>query len=176
VSALWVALATALIKEALYRATYRVGTELRAPSLLASARDHRADVWAAGTVCAGVLGARAGVWWIDPMAALCIGLYIAWMAWEPIRANLGVLTDEADPKRAATIRTVILEDDAVLAVPSIRVHPFGAYDRVEVEITVDGRSSLQSAHQVAHRAEDRVIERVAHVRAVHVHVNPQDEI
>ena len=42
--AMWAALATAVIKAALYRVSIRVGRLTNSPTLLASAQDHRADV------------------------------------------------------------------------------------------------------------------------------------
>ena len=170
--AAWVALVNAGVKEALYRYTRAVGERLNSPSILASARDHRADVVSAITVLGGVMGARAGMPWLDPICAVGVGVYIAWLAWEPVRANLGVLMDEAPPEVAAAIYEAARGADEVRAVGAARVHPMGSYYMVDIEIFVDGDLPLRVAHDIAHAVEERVKARVEHVREVHVHVNP----
>ncbi len=170
--ALPVAAATIVTKELLYRYTIRVGTQLNSPSLKAAARDHRADVLSATAVLGGVAGARMGLPWLDPVAAVVIGLYIAGMALEPVRENLGVLMDESDPEQAERIRLLAREVEEVREVSRVRVHPMGSYLVVDLEIFVDGSASLFAAHELAHEVEEHVKEREPHVVDVSVHVNP----
>lgn len=170
--ALAMALVTMVIKEGLYRYTLAIGQELNAPSLLASCRDHRADVFVGLAVFLGVLGARLGAPWIDPAAAMLIGVYIAAMAVQPLRQNAGVLMDEAPPALAAEIGAVAAAEDGVISVESVRVHPLGSYLMVDLEIAVDATLTLALAHDIAHRVQDRVMEAHRHVRDVKVHVNP----
>lgn len=170
--AVWVAVGTAVVKELLYRYTSAVGRRLNAPSLLASARDHRADVFIAATVVAGVVGARFGWPWLDPAAAAFIGVYIAWMAYAPIRENLGVLMDEAPPELVEEVGRVARAVAGVREVDTVRVHPLGSHYYVDLEIYVEGELSLHEAHAVAHAVQDSVASEVPHVRDVTVHVNP----
>ena len=170
--ALPVAAATIVVKELLYRYTIAVGRRLNSPSLKASARDHRADVASALAVLLGVAGARMGLPWLDPVAAMLIGVWIAWMAMEPIRENLGVLMDESDPAQAERIRLLAREVDEVREVSDVRVHPMGSYVVVDLEIFVDGSLSLFEAHELAHAVEEHVKTREEHVVDVTVHVNP----
>lgn len=170
--ALWVALATAGVKEVLYRYVSTVGRRLNAPSLLASARDHRADVFVAVTVVGGVLGARLGWPWLDPAAAAVVGAYIAWMGWEPVRHNIGVLLDEAPADVVAEVRAAAGEVDGVRGVDNVRVHPLGSHYYVDLEIAVDGALSVHQGHELAHAVERRILDEVDHVRDVTVHVNP----
>lgn len=170
--ALVMALATMAIKEALYRYTLAIGRALNAPSLLASCRDHRADVFVGLAVFLGVLGARLGAPWIDPLAAILIGVYIAGMAIAPLRHNAGVLMDEAPSEMAGTIRDVAAAEVGVRGVENVRVHPLGSYFMVDLEVGVQASLTVQDAHDIAHRVRDRVIAEVEHVREVKVHVNP----
>lgn len=167
-----VALGTAVVKEVLYRYTKAVGTRLNSPSLLASARDHRADVLIAFTVAAGVAGARFAVPWLDPLAALGVGVWIAGLSVNPIRSNFGVLMDESPPDVVAAVADAAATDPAVRRVDLARVHPLGSYYIVDLEIAVDADLSLREGHEIAHRVEDRVRTGVPHVREVRVHVNP----
>lgn len=170
--ALWVVLGTAGIKEGLYRYTTLVGRALNSPALLASARDHRADVLIALTVAAGVASARLGLPWLDPLAAVAVGIWITGLSVEPIRSNLGVLLDEAPADVTDAVRSAIASDRAVHRVDHVRIHPLGSYYVADVEIAVDPGLSLEAAHHIAHRIEDLAKERVAHLSEVRVHVNP----
>jgi len=172
IPALYVAGATILIKEALFRYVTRVGEKLNSPSLLASARDHRADVFVALTVFAGIFASRFGMPFLDPLAALVIGLYIAWMAVEPIMGNVGILMDKAPPELGQRIRWTVKSHPDVREVDEIRIHPLGSYYMVDLELYLDGSLSLHAAHDIAHQIEDLVREQVAHIQAVKVHVNP----
>lgn len=169
---LWVALGTAVVKEVLYRYTTIVGTRLNSPSLLASARDHRADVLIAITVAAGVAGARLAVPWLDPLAAVVVGGWIARIAVQPIRVNFGVLMDESPPGVTSAVRSAAASDPAVRRVDVARVHPLGSYYIVDLEIALDSELNLLEGHDIAHRVADRVRTGVPHVREVRVHVNP----
>ncbi|MFQ5503594.1 MAG: cation diffusion facilitator family transporter [Planctomycetota bacterium] len=173
--ALWVALGTVLVKELLYQYVNRVGRQLNSPSLLASARDHRADVLIALTVVAGIIGAQYEMPSLDPLAAVLVGIYIAWMALAPIFSNVAVLMDKAPRELGEEIRKVVLSDCEVSDVSNIRIHPLGSYFMVDLEIYLDGAMDLLSAHEVAHRVADLVAERVAHVQHVNVHVNPRED-
>jgi cation diffusion facilitator family transporter len=167
-----VAFTTALLKEGLYRYTARVGTRLNSPALLATAADHRADVFIALTVAAGILGARYGVPWLDPLAAVVVGVWIVHLAREPIQKNFGVLMDASSPEVTAQVRTASEQVPGVVRVDDVRVHPLGPYYVVNLEIAVDATLTVREAHTLAHAVEDHVRKHVPHVQKVQVHVNP----
>lgn len=170
--ALWVACVTIVVKELLYRYTVRVGREIASHSLLASARDHRADVFVGMTVFAGILSARLSLAWLDPAAAILVGLYIAWFAAEPIQTNIAILMDQAPKGMRRKIADLVLNEAQVRAVDNVRVHPLGAEFIVDLEISVSGELSLADSHEIAHAVADKVCENFAHVEEVKVHVNP----
>lgn len=171
--ALWVVLATAAVKEGLYQYTTRVGRALNSPALLASARDHRADVLIALTVAAGVAASRLGLPWLDPLAAVAVGLWITGLSVDPIRSNLGVLLDEAPADVTEAVQQAIAADAEISSVDRVRIHPLGSYYVADVEIAVDPELSLREAHHIAHRIEDLAKQQVPHLAEVRVHVNPQ---
>lgn len=170
--ALWAACFTIVVKELLYRYTLRVGREISSHSLLASARDHRADVIVAFTVFAGIFAARLSVPWLDPATAMLVGLYITYFACEPIKVNIAILMDQAPEGLREEIAELVLRESSVLAVDQVRVHPLGAEFIVDMEISVSGALSLSDSHEIAHEVADKVCASFAHVEEVKVHVNP----
>lgn len=172
VAAVWAAGVTALVKEVLYRYTHRVGARLNSPALLASARDHRSDVLSAVAVAGGVLAARLGLPWLDPLAAVIIGLAIVGLAVQPLRHNFGVLMDESNPELGEQVRALASAQAGVLGVEQVRVHTLGSYHIVDFEICADAGLSLREAHELAHQVGDAVRAGLDHVQEVRVHVNP----
>jgi len=172
--AIWVAVITILVKEALYQYTVLVGKRLNSPSLLASARDHRADVLVAATVVVGILGARSGYYFLDPTAALVVGIYIAWMAVEPILGNVATLMDKAPPEVGIAVRAIAREVEEVRGVERVRVHPLGSYFMINLAICLDRHLDLEKAHLIAHRVADLIRERIDHVEDVEVYVRPAE--
>lgn len=170
--ALWVAGATAVIKEGLYRYATHVGRATNSPSLLASARDHRADVMVALTVFAGVLAARTGMPTLDPLAATLVGGYVAYLSIEPIRSNIATLMDQAPPELRERVRDLVSEDADVISVERVRIHPLGSYYMVDLDVVVSGSFTLEAAHDIAHRVADRIRNGIEHVRDAKVHVSP----
>jgi cation diffusion facilitator family transporter len=172
-SALWAALATMVTKELLYRYAQRVGLAANSPSLLASARDHRADVLLAGTVALAILAARIGAPIFDPAGAAVVGVYIAVLGLQPIRTNVSTLMDRAPADLRQRVHDAARAETMVLDVEAVRIHPLGSYYMVDLEIGVDGKLSLEVAHTIAHRVGDLVRAAVPHVHDVKVHVNPR---
>jgi cation diffusion facilitator family transporter len=171
-AALWVALLTIPVKEGLFRYATRVGSTANSPSLLATARDHRADVFLSLTVFGGILAARLGAPLLDPLIGAAVGVYVLVMALDPIRTNLATLMDRSSPALRDRIREIAEEEPAVRGVDEVRVHPLGSYHLIDLEIELDATLDLRSADAIARRVADRIRARVAHTRDVKVHVRP----
>jgi len=173
-SALLVAAFTLVSKEILYRYTIKVGEQLNSPSLKASARDHRADVFVAFTVIVGIIAARTASPYLDPAAAVCVGLYIAAMAIEPIWHNVGILMDKAPVDIDRQVAALVKNYPPVLALDLVRVQQLGSYYIVDIEIAVESSLTVGEAHHIAHDVADHIQDNIDHVRDVRVHVNPAE--
>jgi cation diffusion facilitator family transporter len=169
-----VAAATSIvIKEALFRYTLKVGRKNDSPAVVANAWDHRSDAYSSIAALAGILGARLGFSYLDPVAGLVVSAFIIKMSVTLLRPNIGVLMDES-PSSAVLdkIRTTALEIGGVKAVDSIRAHRLGASFTVDIEVAVDSSLTVEQGHQVAEGVKSRLLSEVEHVQDVIVHVNP----
>src|SRR5438445_10880761 len=72
----------------------RRGRELRSELLIADAAHTRADVLITVGVLAGVLFARQGWWWIDPVVAIAVALVIVQVAYRILVRTVPVLVDQ----------------------------------------------------------------------------------
>lgn len=171
--AMWAAGATIVVKEILYRASMRVGRRTGSPTLLASARDHRADVVSALVALVGVFVARNGLPIIDTLAGMAIGLYIFSLGFEPVRENIGILMHEAPPELAEAAARRAREVEGVEDVRQVRVLPTGGRFRMDMVLSVAGEVSVARGHEIAHAAERAVRATLERIDEVYVHVEPR---
>lgn len=172
--ALWAAGITAVTKEVLYRVSMAEGRRTNSPTLLSSARDHRADVLSASVALVGIWISRLGPTWFDAAAGAVIGLYIFWLGFRPVRGNIAILMQEAQPELLRAARSAAEAETGVRHVVQVRALPTGGHYQMDMIIQVDGALAVERAHEIAHRVEDAVLAAVPFVREVHVHVEPDE--
>ena len=174
VAAVWVALGTAATKLVLYQVSIRAGRRLRSPTLIASAKDHIADVAAGLGALAGILLERAGVPSADAWTAVLIGGWVFVQGIEPVRSNISILMQEASPELTATAYKLAAETEGVLHVQEVRTQPIGGDFRLDLTIEVDGTLSVSAGHDVAEMVAQAISTHQEGIVDVHVHVEPRN--
>jgi cation diffusion facilitator family transporter len=152
----------------------RRGHQLGSELLLADAAHTRTDVFITIGVLIGVLFARGGAAWVDPVVAIVVAVLIVRVAYQIFARTVPVLVDErAIPERA--IRNAAQAVDGVKSAYGIRSRGGrggGAGARYpEVTIGVDRSANVESAHAIADLVEER-LKRDLDLSAVTVHVEP----
>ena len=150
----------------------RRGHELSSELLIADAAHTRTDVFITIGVLIGVLFARRGATWVDPVVAIVVAALIVRVAYQIFARTVPVLVDErAIPERA--IRHAAQEIDGVKRAYGIRSRGGrGAGVRyAEVTIAVDREANVEAAHAIADQVEER-LKRELELSAVTVHVEP----
>jgi cation diffusion facilitator family transporter len=157
----------------MFRYTLKVGRRNNSPAVVANAWDHRSDAYSSIGALAGILGARLGFLYLDPVAGLVISAFIIQMSFSLLRPNIGVLMDES-PSSAVLdkIKTTALETGGVKTVDSIKAHRLGASFTIDIEVAVDKSLTVERGHQLAEEVKSRLLGEVEHVQDVIVHVNP----
>jgi cation diffusion facilitator family transporter len=166
-------LLTIAIKLGLARVTGRRARELDSPILTAVARDNAADVLTSALIMLAIGGAIFGLAWLEPAAAIAIGLLIGWQglrsAWEGIDVLMNRAPDHALTAQIAQVASGVA---GVVSVDQVRVHPLGTHLRADMEISVDGHIPVADGHGIAHAVVDAVVAQCRRVEEVAVHVNP----
>jgi cation diffusion facilitator family transporter len=150
----------------------RRGHELSSEILIADAAHTRTDVFITIGVLIGVLFARRGAAWVDPVVAIAVAALIVRVAYQILSRTVPVLVDErAIPERA--IRQTAQAVDGVKGAYGIRSRGGrGAGARyAEVTIAVDRGANVEAAHAIADEVEER-LKRELELNAVTVHVEP----
>lgn len=149
----------------------RRGRDLGSELLIADAAHTRSDVFITVGVIIGVLFARQGHVWVDPVVAIVVALLIVRVAYQIFSRTVPVLVDQ----RAIPARAIRQAAQAVRGVKSaygIRSRGGGTAGRyAEVTIAVDRAANVEAAHAIADEVEDRLKHDLA-LSEVTVHVEP----
>jgi len=175
--ALWVALFTVAFKVGLTYFTSRIGRRTGNVAVMALAHDHRNDLFAALAAAFGILLARLGYLWVDPLAGAIVALFVLGTGLEILRRSSSDLMDTV-PGRALgeritrTVRAV----EGVRQVEEIYAHRFGPYLVVNLTIGIDGEISVAAGDAVASAVERALYEEISLLRRVHVHYHPTGSV
>jgi cation diffusion facilitator family transporter len=170
--ALWVAIAALVAKELLFRYMLRVAKQVKSSMLIANAWHARSDAASSLVVGLGIIGNLLGYPILDPIAALIVGFMVSKMGWEFGWDALHDLMDRAaDDEEVHAIRKTLVETPGVLGVHDLRTRKMGDMIVVDAHIEVDASISVESGHNIAVLARQRVMQR-HRVLNLMAHIDP----
>jgi len=175
--ALWVAIATVLAKEGLYRYLIAVADRLHSKLMAANAMHTRADAASALVVVAGVGGALLGWPLLDLVAAILMGFMILKLGLQLSIEALRELIDEGlDDADVASIAATLRSTPGVLGVHELRTRRMAHRVLVDAHVQVDSRISVSEGHYIAELARARVLKTRPEVLDVLVHIDAEDDM
>lgn len=170
--ALWTAFVTIVGKELLFRYMLRVGERLRSPMLIANAWHARADAASSLVVAAGIGGSLLGWRFLDPIAAIVVGLMVMRMGWRFSWEALAELIDTGIPRTERdAIMATILATPGILACHALRSRRMAHKVLVDARVQVAPRISVSEGHRIAENVHDRVLAGHIDVLDVMVHID-----
>lgn len=148
----------------------RRGRELASDLLIADAAHTRADVMITVGVLAGAMLSRAGVRHVDPVIAIGVTLLVAKAGWDIVRSALPSLLDQV-ARESTAIQSSAEGVDGVSSAYAIRSRRAAGVVFAELTIGVAGALSVDEAHTIADRVEDRLRAELS-LDSVVVHIEP----
>ena len=172
--ALYAAIFSIILKEVMFRYTFRVGKKSGSPSVIANAWDHRTDVYSSTAALIGIAGARMGYVYLDPIAGLVVAYMIIRISIDLIRSNIGEIIHTAPAKEIIeTMEREALAVSGVKRVRRARVHRVGRACFLDIDIQVDGGLTVTEGHDIATKVKHHLREKMEHLNDVMVHVEPE---
>ncbi len=172
--ALIAAFVSIVVKEWMYHYTVRAAKKISSTALKADAWHHRSDALSSIGSFVGVLFARLGFPICDPIASIIICIFIAKAAWDIFHEAIDQLIDKAaDEEICEKIRHIVMNEDGVLGIDSLKTRLFGSRMYVDIEIGCNGEWTLYRAHCVAENVHDAIESTFPDVKHCMVHVNPK---
>jgi cation diffusion facilitator family transporter len=174
--ALWAALVSILVKEILFRYTVARGKALDSPAVVANAWHHRSDALSSIGAAVGIGGAiLLGERWtvLDPLASIVVGAMLVKVAWDLLHVSAGELTDMSLPEETEReIEEVIHSVPGVSQPHNLRTRRIGTRFAIEVHIRMDGKMTLEEAHERATAVERGLKDRFGADTLVTLHMEP----
>jgi cation diffusion facilitator family transporter len=162
-----------LVKFGLTVWTYGISRRVRNSAVLALAQDHRNDIFASSAAAVGILFARLGHPWVDPLAGAVVSLIILHTGVEILRSATADLMDTVPGRELEREIRASLEDVVgLLAIEEVHAHRFGPWLVANLTIGVDGGISVRDGHRIATEVEQRLLSQVEFMRRVYVHYHP----
>ncbi|WP_145574506.1 cation diffusion facilitator family transporter [Yersinia alsatica] len=170
--ALWVALAALVLKELLFRYMLAVATRVKSSMLVANAWHARSDAASSLVVALGIIGNLLGFKFLDPVAALIVGLIVAKMGYSFMSDSLHDLMDRAvDTETEDKIKATLLATEGIEGIHDLKTRRMGDLIIVDVHLEIDGRLSVKKGHDIAVAARNTVLNNYR-VLNVMTHVDP----
>ncbi len=177
--ALWAALFSIIVKEALYHYTARCGKRLNSQAVIANAWHHRSDALSSIAAAIGIGGAiLLGDRWtvLDPLASVIVGVLLVKVAIGLLKTSIGELTEgslPADTERE--IEKIITSFNGVSEPHNLRTRRIGSRIAIEAHIRMDGDITLLNAHDLATKVEQKLKDHFGPETHVTLHMEPMKE-
>jgi cation diffusion facilitator family transporter len=175
--ALWAALASIILKEAVYQYSMMKARQLQSQAVEANAWHHRSDALSSIGTAVGIGGAIfLGQRWtvLDPLASVVVGTFILKMSVSLLRDGIGDLMEQSLPDAIEAEMLQLAASVPGVAEPhELRTRRIGNHYAVELHILMDGDISLREAHDKASEVEDLLKAHYGEETHVAVHVEPR---
>lgn len=174
--ALIAAIFSIIVKEILYRYTLRIGRRNNSQAVIANAWHHRSDAFSSIGTTVGIGGAiLLGDNWrvLDPIAAVIVSLLIVKVAFQLILPAINDLLEKSLPKEVEDeILSLICETPEVKNPHNLYTRRIGNDFAIEVHIRVDGRTTVDRAHELTREIENKLRAKFGQATHISLHVEP----
>ncbi len=176
----WFALPIAVLSiaanESLFYYTQHVAKRISSSLVLANAWHHRSDAASSIVVALGLLGSLLGFPYLDAIAAIIVGFLIIKMGisygWNSVKE---LVDSGVEPDLLSKIEQVIQSVDGVEKIHQLRSRLMGGDIFIDVHILVAPYISVSEGHYIAQHVDKALLEQLAAVKDVTVHVDPEDD-
>lgn len=169
--AAWAALLSAAVMIVVYAYNRKLSNKVNSPSILAAAKDNLSDALVSIGAFTGIIGASFGWPWLDPLAAMIVGLIICKTAWDIFWDSSHALTDGFDKSKLDVFKSTIERTPGVESIGDLKARVHGNQVLVDVTIHVNEELSIAEGHEISEKVEDRMLKK-HQIFHVHVHIEP----
>ena len=173
--AFWIAVASIVAKELVYRRTRAVARRFSSSALEANAWHHRSDAISSIPVALALAVSyfAPSFAWTDSVGALVVALFILNAAWGILRPAVEELTDAEMPGKSAEVARIALTVNGVKGCHRVRTRRYGGVFQADLHIQVARSLTVGEGHAIGHEvcravrsAGIGVVDAVVHVEPV----------
>lgn len=167
----WTALGGAVILFFVYSFNRRLAKKVQSDSLYAAAQDNRSDALVSIGVFIGIVGTQFGIYWLDPLAGVIVGIIICKTAWDIFKNATLTLTDGFDEDKLRQIKDSIAKVTQVKEVYDVKGRFHGNQAFIDITILVDPDLNVKESHDITVRIEQFLAEK-HNIPYAHIHIEP----
>jgi len=162
-------------KQLLAKYLGKTGREIRSPMLQANAKNMQNDVFVSIAVLLGLVFTHVfNLPVLDVAIALLVSVYIMIVAVKIIVKSSKELMDGVDdPSLYKTILEAVAKIPDAKNPHRLRVRKMAHYYVIALDIEIDGKKSLNEAHNISHEVEDEIRRHIKNVYDVLIHLEPE---
>jgi len=165
--AAWGAILSIAINELMFRQTVCVGAQTGSPSITAKAWESRSDVYSSIAVLAGILGAKMGFHFMDPLAAIAVGVIILRICYQMVQQSILKLMDRAPEHVLNEVRQALARVKSIAGIKDVNAREMGREMEFEIALHVPEHTTVLQGEKIkseAKRAVRKVVERKSTVK------------
>ncbi|MBC8059447.1 MAG: cation transporter [Clostridiaceae bacterium] len=155
-----------------YRYNKKIAIKTNSSGLMAAAKDNLSDAWVSIGTAVGIVASQFGLPWIDPLAAIIVGLLIVKTGFDIFREAAHNLTDGFNREQLDNITQCINKVSGVKKTKNIRARVNGNNILIDVIVRVSPALSVVEGHNIAEEIEV-ILRREFNITDVVVHVEPE---
>jgi len=167
-----------IIKEVLFKATYKVGIQTSSSSLKANAWHHRTDALSSIPVFIAVVASLIDprFRFLDQVGAIIVSAFIIKLGLEIFFTNVNDLLDTGISK----VQIIEMEKNInliqqVKGVHKLRTRKLANYIYIDLHLEVDGQLSVKKGHYISEKVKQSLIENNSKIIDVMVHLEPEKD-
>ncbi len=154
-----------------YRYNKKIAIRINSSGLMAAAKDNLSDAWVSIGTAVGITASQFGLPWIDPLAAVIVGVLIVKTGWEIFREAAHNLTDGFDKGELDNMTKSIKKVSGVRNVKDIRARIHGNNILLDVIVGVNADLTVLEGHIITEEIENNLRSEFNITEAI-VHVEP----
>jgi len=178
--ALYILIASIIIKEILFHYKYYVGKKFDSPALIADAWHHRSDSLSSLAALAGVGLAIFGEHWElsilvygDAFAGIIVSIIVIKVGYDLAKSSANIVLEQVLPKQEVEKYVKLVKSiDGVERVDELLARTHGRYIIIDLKISVDPTITVEQGHDIARETKNTLMKRFKEVENVLVHINP----
>ncbi|MEC0227150.1 cation diffusion facilitator family transporter [Paenibacillus alba] len=167
-------------KYVLYVYTMRIGLATSSKGLIATAKDHLADVYASLAAVVGIglafIGKSYGIHWLsygDAAAGIIVSLLVLRLGVEMGKESFDILMEKTvDQQKLFQYSQLIQAIPQVKRIDRIRAREHGHYILVDARVSIPGELTIQQGHDITRAIKESIKEQHQDVDEVLIHLNP----
>ncbi|MGO0059364.1 cation diffusion facilitator family transporter [Brevibacillus fluminis] len=178
--ALYAAFISLVWKQVLYVYCIRLGKAQNSKSLIATANDHLADVYASIAAVTGIgatlIGEHYGIPltdYGDPIAGIIVSYFVVKLAYEMGKESIGILMEKNLPEdQLLLFKHIVSTIPQVKRIDRIRAREHGHYVIVDIRVSVPNELTVKEGHDISRLIKKSIMNEHQGVEEVLVHLNP----